>query len=113
RPLLRDSNPKTAAYAAYLLALLQDPSGLDSLIRYWRKQGTDSDELTPLVYGAVAGLNDDSKVPLLEEIYRGYLRNEHVYQVNPFYWTIRNMDGPSALRLRKQIRSEVGMEALR
>ena len=71
RPLLRDPNPKTAAHAAYLLALLQDATGLDLLVRYWRTQAHDDDAWSGLVYGAVAALTDDSTVLLLKEIYRG------------------------------------------
>lgn len=30
-----------------------------------------------------------------------------------FYWTIRTMEGPEVLRLRKQMRDDLGMENLR
>jgi HEAT repeat protein len=113
RPLLRDANPKTAGHAGYLLALLQEPAGLDTLLQLWQSKKGGDDEWTELVFGAIAALNDDSKVPLLEEIYRGFLRNEQAYRVSNFYWTIRVLDGPNALRLRKMIRDEVGMAALR
>jgi hypothetical protein len=113
RPLLRDPNANIAGLAGYLLALQHDPAGLDALIRAWRAQPTEHDTWAPLVYGAVAILHDDNKVPLLEEIYRNYVRNERIYQVPQLYWTIRVMDGPRALRLRKQMRSELGAAALR
>jgi HEAT repeat protein len=112
RPLLRDPNANIAGLAGYLLALLHDPAGLDALIRAWRAQPAEHDTWAPLVYGAVATLHDDNKVPLLEEIYRNYIRNELIYQVPQLYWTIRVMDGPRALRLRKQMRSELGAAAL-
>jgi HEAT repeat protein len=112
RPLLRDPNPRIAACAGYLLALLGEPEGLGPLLKQWRAQSRKDDEWTELVYRAVATLGDDSRVPILEEIYRAYLR-EQPYRLRDFYWTIRIMEGPNALRLRKQIRQDVGMDALR
>jgi hypothetical protein len=110
RPLLNDADPKTAAAAGYLLALLEDSSGLEPLLRYWH-QHADDDAWRKLVYRAVAALNDDSKVSLLEEIY-GAMKGSGYY-LSDFYWTIRIMDGPRALKLRKQIRHEIGMANLR
>ena len=37
----------------------------------------------------------------------------HEDELPEFYWTIRVMEGPNALRLRKRIRQEVGMDRLR
>ena len=54
----------------------------------------------------------DAFVPLLEEIYHGFPRDEP-QRVQEFYWTIRALEGPNALRLRKQIRREFGMGNLR
>ena len=41
------------------------------------------------------------------------LRREQLYELGDFYWTIRIIDGPNVLRLRKQMRQEVGMTNLR
>lgn len=109
RPLVDDPDPKTAAYAGYLLALLGEQDGLDSLIRYWRAREEDDEKLYKLVYRAIAALNDSTRVPLLEEIY-GRLDQ---WTISEFYWTIRIMSGPEILRLRKRIRDEVGMSSLR
>jgi HEAT repeat protein len=108
--LLRDPDPEMAAHAGYLLVLLDEPTGLGPLLRYWRSKHTES--CRRLLYRAIAVLNDDAKVSLLEEIYRSF-RREYPYEVRDFYWTIRSMEGPNALRLRKQIRKEIGMDNLR
>lgn len=111
RPLLKDSDPRTAACAGYLMALLGNAEGLDILVHYWREQGSTDDTWLRLVYRAVAALGDDSRARLLEEIYRGYPREE-AYRVREFYWTIRGMTGPQVMKLRKLIRQEVGMQNL-
>jgi hypothetical protein len=112
RPLLKDPDPESAALAGYLLATLGDPSGLDLLLRYWREHAHADEDWIRLVYRAVAALGDDGRVSLLEKIYGGFRQDEH-YQLREFYWTIRAIDGPNALKLRKQIRKEVGMDNLR
>jgi hypothetical protein len=111
RPLLQDGDPETAAGAGYLAVLLGEPEGLEPLLRYWRGQARTNPALVRLVYRAVAALDDDGKVPVLEEVYRGFGPGDST--LGDFYWTIRVLDGPNALKLRKQIRQEVGMERLR
>lgn len=113
RPFLSDKNPKNAARAGYLLALLKEPAGLEPLLRQWRSAGKNAAAPTQLLYRAVATLGDDANVPILEEIYRTYDRDEPSYNINDFYWTIRVLEGPNALRLRKQMRTEIGMDQLR
>jgi HEAT repeat protein len=112
RPFLRSPNPRTAALAGYLLAVLREPEGLEPLVRYWRAQPRKDDVWVRLVYRAVSALGDDSRVALLEEVYRN-LQHDQPYELPEFYWTIRAMDGPNVLRLRKQIRQDVGIDALR
>jgi hypothetical protein len=112
RPLLRDANPRMAAQAGYLLALMKESDGLEPLVRYWRDHARTDDTWMRLVYRAIAALEDDGKVSILEEIY-GLLRREEQANLRDFYWTIRPMEGPNALRLRKQMRNDVGMENLR
>jgi HEAT repeat protein len=112
RPLLRDADPRTAAGAGYLLVLLGDAGGLAPLLQYWRAHARADEEWTRLVVRALVAQGDDNQVRLLEEIYRGLPKDEP-QRVREFYWTIRSLDGPNALRLRKQIRREVGMDNLR
>jgi HEAT repeat protein len=112
QPLRDDPDPAIAAQVAYLHAVFGDAGGLNSLVRHWREREKDSFEWKRLVFRAIAVLDDDSKVPVLQEIYRTTLHREvSSYpddNVREFYWTIRIMQGPSALRLRKQIREDVG-----
>jgi hypothetical protein len=110
KPLLADTEQETAAYAGYLLALLGDRSGLDVLLAYWRNNPREQD-VRRLVYRAAAALRADDMVPVLEQIYTGYEKQD--YYVREFYWTIRLIGGEGALKLRKRIRDEVGMQQLR
>ncbi len=112
RPLLRDVDPRSVAYAGYLLALLGETDGLDPFLRYWRDHARTDDGWRRLAYVAVAAAGDDAHIHILEEIYRTFSREQNA-QVRDFYWSIRALEGPNALRLRKQIRQEIGMENLR
>jgi HEAT repeat protein len=109
RPLADDPDPKTAAYAGYLLALLGEKEGVGPLLQYWQAGQEENEELSRLVYRAIAAVNDSTRVSVLEAIY-GRLDE---WDVREFYWTIRIMSGPEILRLRKKIRDEVGMSNLR
>jgi HEAT repeat protein len=109
RKLLPDSDPETAGYLGYLLAILGDSSGFDNLLKQARSNGLDGD-WGQLLYRAIAKLDDDSKTPILAEIYHSYANSN--WQIRDFYWTIRAMHGPQILKLRKQIRTEIGMEQL-
>jgi len=112
-PALKDSDLETQAYAGYLLCLTDiatNRQGLQPLLTRWRQQPSD-DPWRKLVYRAVASLGDDAQTPLLEEVYRTFRPGD--WDVREFYWTIRSMDGPNILKLRKQIRDDVGMERLR
>jgi HEAT repeat protein len=99
-------------YGGYLLVLLGDRSGLEPLLNIWRMKSVREDQWTQLVYRAVAFTNDPNLVPVLEEVYRSYDK-QNTWQIRTFYWTIRSMTGERALALRKQIRDEIGMERLR
>jgi HEAT repeat protein len=107
-PLLGDSDPATAAYAGYLLALTGDPRGLEPLLRYHQQHAKGDSQTQRLVYRAIAALDDSSQIPVLRKIYTSMQR----YEVSEFYWTIRIMTGPDILRFRKQIRDEVGLNQL-
>ena len=111
QPLLNDADPELAADAGYLLALLGDRGGMDRLLKYWREQAQKDSRWMQLVSRAIVAVNDDGYTPVLEEIYRNYGREDN-YGLRQFYWTIRAMQGPAVLKLRKQIRDEVGMERL-
>ena len=60
---------------------------------------------------AILALDAARGIKILEELYRA-LGKEHS-ALRDFYWTIRVLDGPQALKLRKRIRQEAGMERLR
>ena len=90
------------------MALLGEPDGMDPLLRYWRQHDKDSNEWKRHVYRAIAALDDPKYVPVLREIYAAL----HEYEMSEFYWTIRIMSGPEILKLRKQIREEVGTSQL-
>jgi HEAT repeat protein len=111
RPLLASSNEDVAAEAAFLLARLGDARELDRLIDRWRKAGIEHPQWKKLVYKAIAAGNDPRRVPILEEIYRSM--NGDAEDVKRLYWSIRAMQGPEVLKLRKQIRDETGMGNLR
>jgi hypothetical protein len=114
RKLLRDPNPTTSAGAAYLLAVLGDPSGLTTLTRYWRE--SPRSEWMKLLAMAIASLEDDANVHILEEIYQQmnpeFEIGRHNSEIRSLYWIIRPMEGPNALRLRKRMRAEVGMQTI-
>ncbi len=104
RPLLGGSDSETAASVAYLLAVLGESEGIEPLVEYWRRHGTDSSQWRRLVYRAIAVIDDPKYIAVLREIY-GKLSE---YEVSEFYWTIRIMSGPEILKFRKQIRDEKG-----
>ena len=95
---------ETAAYAGYLACLLGRPEGMQPLAKYWREKARDDEQWK-------AALGDDALTPLLQEVYSAY--GKESYSVREFYWTIRSIKGPNILKLRKQIRDEVGMDRLR
>ncbi|MGB6043009.1 MAG: HEAT repeat domain-containing protein, partial [Pirellulales bacterium] len=115
RPFLESEDAKVAAYAGYLATLLDETSGLDALIRQWRSEERSAwdDAWSKLVYRAIAHSNDSEQVPVLREIYQVYRKGDATHQIKEFYWTIRIMDGAEILRLRKQIRANVGMSNLK
>lgn len=111
RPLLQSSDGATRAHAGYLLAMLKQPEGLEPLVEYWRQTAREDWMWRRQVYRAIVVLNDDKHTPILGQIYKD-LANETA-MMREFYWTIRSMDGERVLALRKQIRTDVGMDALR
>jgi HEAT repeat protein len=108
RPLLADSDPEIAASAGYLLALMDQPDGMDALLKYWKGQPKKYNQWSRLAYRAIAVLDDPKYLPVLKEIYA----NLEQYEVREFYWTIRVMTGPEILKFRKQIRDERGASEL-
>ena len=94
--------------AGYLLVLLDESDGMESLLRQWREHGRGDDRWSRLVYRAIAVADDPRHIPVLREIY-GKLQ---AYEMSEFYWTIRIMSGPEILKFRKQVRDEVGAAQL-
>jgi hypothetical protein len=111
RPYQAASDESTAARASYLMAVLGDPIGMDRLLDHWRRMKSDS-EWNKLVYEAISATDDARYVPILEQIYETF-RKEESHLMRDFYWSIRTMHGPEILKLRKRIRDEVGMDQLR
>ena len=109
-PLLNDPDPLVAAYAGYFLAILKDKSGWKAFNDYAKSQSND-DDWRRLRYRAISVLNDDALVPDLELIYTS-MKTEQYY-IREFYWTIRPMTTPLIYPLRKKIRDEMTMNALR
>ena len=114
RPFLTSKDEETVAQAAYLLAMLGEPEGMDRLIARWRKarQSHDGQQWENLLIEAIAASDDPRHVPVIEEIYRA-MTGERAYEVRDLYWSIRAMHGSEILKLRKKIRDEVGMDQLR
>lgn len=110
-PAHDDPDPEVAAYAGYFSALFDDDRGLDKLIEFSQRAEEADEELDRLVYQAIATLDDSSKIPVLEKIYKTMQADNG--RIRDFYWTIRAMTGPEILAFRKRIRQEVGMENLR
>ena len=115
KPLLNSDDPQVAAYAGYLLTLLDDPDGLPVLLDYWNHSKTKDLPWARLVYRAIAYKNEISQVPLLTSIYEQQIKPLGYYNDIPkdYYWTIRIMTGPDILELRKRIRDKYGMDRLR
>jgi HEAT repeat protein/thiol-disulfide isomerase/thioredoxin len=117
-PLLKAADPELAALAGFALTLGGERTGLEPLLSYWRQQRANNRKWDQRVYQAVAQLDDDSQIPILEKIYAGARsggpsNNTETSTIKDLYWAIRGMDGPNARRLRAQIRGEVGMPFLR
>jgi HEAT repeat protein/thiol-disulfide isomerase/thioredoxin len=114
RPFLSSSDDEAVAQAAYLLAMLGEPTEMDRLIARWRKtrQSHNGEQWEKLVIEAIAASDEPRFVPVIEEIYRS-MSGDRTYEVRSLYWTIRSMHGPEILKLRKKIRDEVGMDQLR
>lgn len=115
RRLLHDADPEVPPAAAYLLCVLGDAAALPPLVRYWREH-PDEGGWTDKLALAVASLDDDANVPILEEVYEQLSadaeRSGSKPQFRSLYWISRPLTGPNALRLRKRIRADVGMDAL-
>ena len=114
QPLRTADDSEIAAYAAYLLILLDESEDLAPLIDYWRKHARNDEPWTRLVYRAIAYLDDSSRFATLESIYDDDISKKQYHSnQSDFYWTIRIMTGPRILALRKRIRDEVGIDRLR
>jgi hypothetical protein len=112
-PLLEADDPRTAAQAGYLAALLGRAEGLSPLLAFWQTKAASDPGWMRMVYRAIASLNDGSKVGALREIYNRLHNDENDDYLSEFYWTIRSMTAPETLPLRKTIRDEVGVEQLK
>ena len=100
----------TNAIATYYRALFDKETKLKPLLDYFKKN--QSEEIAKLVYEAIASVNADEKIPIVEKIYLKHGEHDTYFSAN-LYWTIRVMDGRNAIKLRKKIRDEVGMDDLK
>jgi HEAT repeat protein len=112
-PLLSAEDPRTAAQAGYLVALLGREEGLRPLMSFWQTRAVSDPGWMRMVYRAIASLNDGSQAAVLREIYNRLHNEENDQYLSEFYWTIRSMTAAEILPLRKTIRDEVGLEQLR
>jgi len=83
------------------------------MLEHWRQSPESTTAVTQLVYRAAAVTDDPTGQPVLESLFAKWQADEESLDIRDFYWTIRSMTSPDALRLRKQIREEVGMDRLR
>ncbi len=100
RGLVKDADAETAAYAGYLAVLLGDREGIAPLLKYWRAEKRNSEQVTRLVYRAIAVLDDPGYISVLRDIFAKLDK----YDLQEFYWTIRIMSGAEILEFRKQVR---------
>ena len=107
RPFLSAPDPQTTAGAAYIMALLKEPAGLDRLVEAWRMQQDDR-ELRLALAQAVAVSDNDDNIGLVREVYESLESNEKEYWGPELYWGIRRLDGPKARQLRKEMREKLG-----
>ncbi len=101
---------ESKAYVAYFRSLLDPKADITDLLDRWRVN-KDFESTSKLVFEAVASTNNDDEIPIVEEIFKLHGKNDTSFAAD-LYWTIRVMDGPNALKLRKKIRDEVGMNRL-
>jgi len=110
KAMLKDPDPQIAAYAGYLLVLLGKDYGLEPLIRYWKEQAYHHPVWIRLAYRAMSLLGDDAHMPVLEEIYNNFDKDDP--QIREFYWTIQLLKKPKIQPLLDRIRAEIGPERL-
>lgn len=98
-----------SAQRDYLQILLGQEIKATAVIDWYQKKPTE--ESGRMLYQSIATLNDDQNVHFVESIFDAF-SDDTRYSAN-LYWTIRIMDGKNALRLRKKIRSKIGMSNLK
>ncbi len=109
RPFLKSKSAEVSTFAAFLLVALKDQSAWIPLFSRWNSApASEKHTNVDLVYSAIALLNRDDLVSILEDIWEDRETYHLQNYPQPFYWTIRAMDGPRALALRKRIRTEAG-----
>ena len=112
KSLLDHKEPEIVAKATYLLIVMGEETDIAPLEKIFRSEGIDPylSGWTDLYLMAIAMRNDDSNVTVLEEIYEKL--KDRSYRAKEFYWKIRIMTGSRALKLRKLIRDDHGMDNL-
>lgn len=101
---------ETNALVTYYRVLLDNKTDIEPLLKFY-SENMSNEGIAKLVYEAVATTNNDIKIPIVEAIYDDHGEYDESFAAN-LYWTIRVMDGENAIKLRKKIRDNVGMESL-
>lgn len=110
KPLLKSEQGPTAVYAGFLLAVLGDNAGLPVLAKRWRAD-KDDPEIRGLLVQATIGVDDDSQVSTLAEVYES-MDKERSWELGGLYEQLKLMSGKNARDLRRRMRKEVGVEKL-
>jgi thioredoxin 1 len=101
---------ETQALVTYFRALSDPKTELAPLVAAWKKN-PDDQSISKLMYEAIASTNRDDLVYIAEDIFDAHGVDSNRF-ASELYWTIRVMDGKTAISLRKRIRDEVGMDTI-
>lgn len=106
RPLIKSEDAEVRMRAAYLLCLLQEKSALEILEKELngeeRMRGSREQRM---LYRAIAALNDESRVPTLQSIYKTI--KDDTYEATEFYWTIQSMTGTQITQLQQRVAKDI------
>lgn len=107
--LKESSNPFTLAQLAYLLAMNGDSSYLPALVAAWETDRNHR-KYRELLYNALAKVDDEKYLNLLEEIYQSMKKQDaSVTTVSDFYNKIELMKSAGVAKLVSTVREEYGL----
>ena len=105
-------NTDAMGYAGYLLATASPNAEAVSAVATAARAHDLRSPWSRLFYRAAARLDGDTHVPMLNEIFDN-MKTDERWSLPELYWTLRPMKGPEILKLRKRMRTEVGMDNLK